>query len=622
MEEKTNRKINERKINPGILFDIFLVAILSLTLIIFILSHSASSISRNILAIVAVIGLVPVLASALNALKRRQLTIDLLASVALIFALLAQEWSSAVFISLMIASARLFERITEARAKRIVESLFKFRPERVKLKRGDEVIEVPYEKIKIGDLVIVESGDRLPVDGRVVSGKASINQSTLTGESEPVAKREGDRVLSGTLNESGSLLVEAEKVGLDTALSKMIFLITAANQEKIPIKRAADKFTAWYISVILVFSLVFYFAWGNLNFILAVLLVVCADDVAVAIPLSFSIGIVRAARKGILVKNAKALELLPKIKTFVADKTGTLTRGAPKVTGIVAFDDFTRRDLLEMAATAEVNSNHPAGRAIVSFAEAEKTEVVGPDEFIEFPGDGIFVSRKGRSIWAGKADFLKKNGIKFSKEEERISEDLMDQGQSVTAVGIPGRVAGFLALEDEIRTTAVPAIEKTRKLGVDFWVMLTGDNDRVAARVARELGINEWRANLRPEDKLDLIRQFKKQRGRIAMIGDGVNDAAALALADVSIAMGAIGSDAAIEAADIALMHDDLTRLPDIIILGRNTMSSVRETFWIWGITNTVGLALVFLGILGPLGASAFNFITDFIPIINVFRKR
>jgi len=615
-------KKRERRIDPAVIFDIGLIIVLAAALLLSVFRPFDRKISEGILILAALAGLLPVLVSAGKALVNRRLTIDLLASVALVAALFSREWASAVFISLMIASARLFERITEGRTKKIVEALFKFRPEKVKVKKGDEVVEIPFERLVKGDLVVIESGDRLPVDGSVVSGRASINQATLTGESEPVAKKTGDRVLSGTLNESGSLLVEAERVGTETTLSKMIMLVTAASQEKIPAKRLADKFAAWYILVTFAFALIYYFGWGDLNFILAVLLVVCADDVAVAVPLSFSVGIARAARRGILVKNAGAMETLPKIKSFIADKTGTLTRGEPRISGLAVFDGFTRKDILRLIAMVELNSNHPAGRAMVAFAKKEGIKPTAPEEFLEFPGEGIFASWRGQKIWAGKEAFLKEKGIRFFREAEKRMTEAIEQGRSVTVVGVSGRIAGFLVLEDEIKPSAVLAVVATRELGVDFWAMLTGDNERVAVRVAEELGLDEWRANLRPEEKVEMVRRFRKERGRIVMIGDGVNDAAALAMADVSIAMGAIGSDAAIEAADIALMRDDLRGLPEAILISQGTMKTVAESFWIWGITNAIGLGLVFAGFIGPLGAAAYNFLTDFIPIVNVFRRR
>jgi len=603
----------------NIVLNIVLVILLAVALII----HFAISLpyDRIIFIILAFVGLFPVLKSALGALVNRQLTIDLLASVALIFCFLAKEWHSAAFINLMLASARIFYLWTKIRERNIISRLLKYRPSKVKIKKGEEISEIPIEEIKAGDLIVVESGDRLPADGRVVFGQASINEATITGESELVTKRINDYVLSSTLNESGSLVVRAEKIGEDSTFSKIIAMIEEASQKKSRNEQLAARFAAWYIVVMLFGALILWVTADNIQLVLSVLLVACADDIAVAIPLSFTMAIARAARRGVLIKGADIVENLAKIKYFVSDKTGTLTTGRPKIKKTIVFNGG-EEEFLRHFGLAEINSCHPTSVAIIKYLKEKNIEIIAPDEFHETPGDGIEVIKNGQKFLAGKIDFLQKNGVKISAEQLGAIKEQENNGYSVTSLGLAdGEFLGLMALEDEVRPMAAAFIAQTKNLGVKSWIILTGDNERVAAKVAKELQIKHYQANLKPQDKLACIENFKKENsGILAMVGDGVNDAAALALADVSIAMGIGGSDATIEAADITLVKDNLEKIPEVILLGRANMKIIKQNFVLWGILNALGLGLVFAGFLNPVGAAAFNFATDFVPILNALR--
>ncbi len=610
----------KRKAEWQITFDIILAIVLSSVLILNWLHVLPAGLARNLFIIFSIIGVLPVIKSATSALFHKKLTVDLLASIALLFSFLARAWFSAVFINLMLASARIFDGLTQKRAKNIIEHLLKYRPSKVKIKKEDKIIEIPLEQIKKGDLVVVESGDRIAVDGIVVFGQASIDQSTLTGESEPVIKIKDDSVFSSTLNESGSLLVRAEKVGEDTTLAKIVFLISETSREKARVESVADKFTGWYILFSIVGSAVIYLFSQNLSLVLSILLVTCADDIAVAIPLSFTAAIAKAAKRGIIVKGADVFENLAKVNIFLTDKTGTLSRGKPKVVRVVTFDNFAENKILEFLGTAEINSHHPVGQAIVKFLQKKNISILAPDEFNEVPGEGIWVVKNKEKFFAGKILFLEKNGVEITSAQKKIIEEIKAKGESITALSFKNKLIGFVVLEDELRPFSRELISKTKALGVLRWIMLTGDNEKVAEKTARALAIDEFHANLTPEDKIKFIRELKGKNGKLAMIGDGVNDAAALALADVSFAMGAIGSDAAIEAADIALMHDELNRIPEVMVLSKKTLNVVRQNFWIWGTINALGLFLVFGGVLGPVGASAYNFITDFFPIFNALK--
>ncbi len=605
----------------NIAFNEALIAVLASALVLSWLKTGSLAFRDGVLIIVSVIGVLPVVWSAVQAIGRRKITIDLLASIALAFTFMKGEWLSAAFINLMLASARLLDKFTELRTKHVIERLMKLRPERVKIKVGEKFEKVHIDRVKVGDWVIIESGERIPVDGVVVQGQASIDQSTLTGESEYITKKEGDTVYSSTLNDSGSLIVRAEKVGVDTTLSKMIMLVDEASRAKTSIERFADHFSSWYVLLTLAGSAAIYFFSRDLNVVLSTLLVTAADDIAVAVPLGFTIAIAKAGQEGIAVKGAAIFERIKRLRTFVTDKTGTLTRGMAKIVEAVRFNDMSKEEFLKIVGTCQMNSRHPVSLAILKFLKEKSISYPAPDEFNETPGDGIAVTRGGKEFIAGKLSFLEAKKIRPTGEEKKKIEGLENQGYSLTAIGSEGKLLGLMVLEDEVRPLAKLSVAETRKLGAKRWIMLTGDNEKVAKKVSEEVGLDEYHANLKPEDKLTYVKDFKKKyEGDLAMMGDGVNDAAGLALADVSIAMGAIGSDAAIEAADIALMHDSVKKIPELMLLSRKSMRIIKNNFWIWGITNAAGLVLVFWGILGPTGAAAYNFLTDFLPVFNVFQ--
>lgn len=579
---------------------------------------------RNIIEIllflVSAIATLPVILSAIEAIRNKKISVDLLASVALIASFAAKQWDSVAFINLMLASARIFGDYTESRAHAAIEGLLKLRPEKIKVRCGSIISEIRVSDVKIGDLIIIESGERIPVDGEIIQGEASIDQSSLTGESIPVPKAVGDKVLSSTLNVSGSLTVRTEKIGKDTTLEKIISLVDESQKEKSNMRTLADKFAGWYIVLAFVGAISIYIFSKDINLVLAVLLVICADDIAVALPLAFYSAIAYAARRGVIIKGGKFLEGLIKIKTIVVDKTGTMTLGKMKVEEIFSFDGEDDRKIISIAASVEFFSEHPMAKAIIHYAKQNKIVFEKPDNFEEKPGRGATATCGGKKCISGSQSFFKESGIEITADVSQKIKEYEDKGFSIILIGRDKKVAGLAILADEIRPGAKKAIESMKNLGVKNWIMLTGDNEKAAGRVAGELGINEFHANLLPEQKVEFIKLHLQKSPSTAMIGDGVNDAASLALADIGIAMGAVGSDAAIEAADIALMKDDLSELPEIIKLGKYTMKIARQDFIIWIITNGAGLALAFTRVIGPEGAAAYNFVTDFFPLLNSIR--
>lgn len=602
-------------------YDNFLLVALVVVLILHYAKITRVSVDEFMLTFFGSIATLPVLISAFQSIKNKKVSVDLLASVALMVSLLNKEWASAVFINLMLASARIFARYTEDKSRAAIKSLLKLRPERVKVKRGEKIVEEAVSKIKKGDLIIIELGERIPIDGVITKGEAMIDQSSLTGESAYIGKKVGDNVLSSTLTVSGSIIVKAEKVGRDTTFEKIVHLVDQSQKEKIGIKTAADKFASIYMVLTLAGSFILYVFSRNLNLVLSVLLVTCADDIAVSIPMAFSATIGRAAKMGIVIKGGAFLEGLTKMKTLMLDKTGTITFGRLRVEKVVPFNQFSEDKLLALAASSEFFSEHPVAKAIINFAQEKKIKFEKPTDFKEFPGRGSRAVNQGKKIICGKIKFFEEEGIKLTAEElAKIKPFMNDSYRSLLLVGENSAVIGFITLEDKIRPEAKEAIERIKSYGVDQVVMLTGDNEHTAAKIAEEAGITKYHANLLPEDKLKFIKQYLNEKNKVGMVGDGVNDAAALTLADIGIAMGAIGADSAIEAADIALMKDDLSKIPDVIEMGQTVARVARQDFIIWGVINAIGLGLAFGRIIGPEQAAAFNFITDFFPILNSFR--
>ncbi|HWA52210.1 MAG TPA: cation-translocating P-type ATPase [Patescibacteria group bacterium] len=577
--------------------------------------------SNSLITIVGVIATVPVIISAAESLKDKKVSVDLLASIALFVSLIHQEWSSVAFINLMITSARIFGDYTRSKADDAVKSLLKLRPEKVKIKVGRDIKTVDIQKVQVGDIVVVEAGDRIPVDGKIIEGEGSIDQSSLTGESLPVTKSVGQKVLSSTLNLSGSLEIKTEKVGADTTFEKIVSLIKNAQNEKQGIQGVADKFTTIYIVVTLSLSIIIFTITKNIDLILSILLVTCADDIAVSIPMAFWGAIAKAGKQGIIIKGSEYLEGLSNLETVLFDKTGTLTKGNVKTEKIITFNKYKSHEALKLIADLESVSEHPIAKAIIAHAKNDGLKIESPEKFEEYAGFGIKANFGKREVIAGKLQFMKNEKVKITNEEMKIAKENQSQGFQVVYLAVNKKLASILTLADQIRPEARITISALKNQGVKNIVMITGDNDLVAARVAKVVGIETFHANLLPEDKLNYIKSYlKSSKGKVAMVGDGVNDAASLKLADIGIAMGAIGADSAIESADIALMQDNLLKLTTAINLSKYTKNIARQNFFLWGATNALGLGLVFGNFIGPQGAAAYNFATDFLPIFNALR--
>ncbi len=600
-------------------FDRFAVVALSIGLIIYFLTGIPRFASVLILVLFSGLVLISVLISAYGSLRKKELSVDLLASVALVASFVAAEWASAAFICLMLVSARIFSRYTEARARKSLEHLLKLKPEKARVEENGEIIEIPISRLKKGDLVIVGLGERLPIDGIVVKGSGLIDQSSLTGESLPVEKKSDDKVFSGTLVVSGNFTVLAEKTGKDSMLETIIRLVEESQKNKTKINSVAEKFTNWYIGLVFVASAVIYAVSGDLTIVLAVLLVVCADDIAIALPLAFFAAIGNAARHGVVIKGGNFIETLPKVKTAIFDKTGTLTYGRLKVEKFFVFEEKEKTEAIKFAAAFSLLSPNPYLKSIAAYLKSEKSEPQKMEILKEEGGKGIAVRWKEKEAALGKLSFLEEQGYKVKETERKTIAAEAEKGLSISVLGYDKGIVGFFAFEDELRPNIPESIAILKKLGIKRFVMLTGDNERVASIIAEKTGISEFHANLFPADKVAMVKKYieHSKPNKVMMVGDGVNDAAALSLADVGVAMGAMGADVTVEAADIAVMKNDFLRIPETMDLSRVTMKTIYQDFYIWGIVNVVGLGLVFAGILTPAGAAAYNFVTDFFPLLN-----
>ena len=506
----------------------------------------------------------------------------------------------------------LMGKILEARAKAktsaAIEALVKLQPQTAQVERNGQLVEMPVSAMIPGDVFVVRGGEAVPVDGAVVAGGSSINEAMLTGESLPVAQAVGDKVFAATVNGDGVLRCTATGVGSHTLLAGIIRLVEQAQGSKAPVQRLVDRVAAIFVPVVTGIALITFVAWwwlgGDFTQALvnavAVLVIACPCALGLATPTAIMVGTGQGARAGILIRNAQALELAERIQTLAVDKTGTLTQGRPAVTDVVALDAVDADTVLRLAASLEQGSTHPLAAAVVAAAKEKNLTLAMPANATVVAGRGLTGEVDGAVILAGSPAYLAEAGIAVA--EGRLAP-LQENGRSIVAVTRGGVAIGLIGIADPIRATSRAAVARLQRLGVEV-VMLTGDNARTAAAIARTAGIARFEAEVLPGDKAQAIARLKATGKRIGMAGDGINDAPALAAADVSFAMGA-GSDVAMEAADVTLMRNDLAGVPDAIALSRATLAKIRQNlFWAF-IYNILGIPLAALGFLNPVVAGA-----------------
>ena len=568
----------------------------------------------------AIIGIIPVIKSAWRSIAEKKINVDLLATIALMFSLISGEWGSLLFINLMLSSARVLGIYTERRVRTSLKSLEKLKPSKARVMRDGNSIEIPLHEVRVGDLVLVNLGEQIPVDGTIFDGMATINQSSLTGESMPIFRAKNDMVFAATMVVSGHLTVRAKRVGAQTTFERMIALVEISQKAKTRIKTTAERFASWYIGIMLIVATILYVVTSDAKLVLAVVLVVCADDIAIAIPLAYVASIGAAARRGIIIKSADFLERAAKITTLIVDKTGTLTMGNLIIKNIYPLGTITPEHLLAIAGTACKNSTHPISKAIVSYAQERLISIPEPDHVEEFAGRGMISTTKGHQSIIGRIEMLREQGILIDNESLQKLEGIESEGSNATFVVQDGTIVGLFSLADELRGGVQETLTALKKEGIEETIMLTGDNETVAQKIAQSAGIDEYHARLLPEQKVSYLSTHLGKGKTVAMVGDGVNDAAVIMRADIGIAMGTIGTDAAIESADIVLMKDDFGKLLELRKIARNVLSVTHQNFAFWAIINSIGLYFVFTGVFDPSRAAAYNFITDFIPIFNSLR--
>ena len=595
----------------NIFFEGSLIALILIGLV-FSFSGIEKQASDIFLIVINVIAAVPLIRSLFESVKNRRLSVEFLAVSALIFSGLYGEWRSMAFINLMLSSARILAGYVENRGRSALESLVKLRPKTARVERSGRIVIVPAGEIKPDDLVVIAVGESAPADGIIERGEAEFDQSLLTGESEPVFRKTGDKIFSSTILVSGEAAIRVIASGKDSVLEKIIRLVEEAGRNKARIMGIADRFVSSYVIASSVAALLIYFSLGKTEIVLAFMLVVCADDIAVAVPLAFTAAIARAAKIGAIVKGGVFIEQLGKVRKIFFDKTGTLTEGRPEVSEIVNINAGLMAEIAAAVKSMALKSSHPTAKAIV---EHLREIVPSPvDDFQEIPGRGMEAKWRGRPVIIGRLRHLEDRGISASD----LAPIILQKGKSAVFVGWDGKLVGAYLINDKLRREAPKIIKSLRKRGIEV-VMLTGDNEFSAKLAAKALDITDFRSALLPEDKIKIVSGETKKEP-VAMVGDGINDAAALGAANVGIAMGGIGSDITIETSDVVLMKDNLSDIPELISISQKTAGIVAQNFMIWVGVNIVGIGLVFMGVLSPSGAAAYNFLTDFLPLFNSLR--
>lgn len=554
-----------------------------------------------------------------QALRLRHLSIELLVTLAAAGAITIGEYWEAAAVTFLFMLGAWLEGRTMRHTRGALKALVEAAPSMATVLRNGEALEVPADSVERGEIVLVKAGQRIPVDGEVIEGAAAVNEAAISGEPIPAEKAPGGRVHAGTLAENGLLQIRTTGVGADTTLAKIIHRVEEAQEEKAPSQRMIESFARWYTPAIFGLGIAAFAFTGDIRLALTLLVVGCPGALVISTPVSIVAGIGRAARSGILIKGGQHLESAGRITALALDKTGTLTEGRPQLAEVVALEGASQKDVLRWAAIAEVGSDHPLGRPIIGAAQ-RAGPVPTPDQLEEIAGMGLLVRHEGRQIAAGNRRLMEKLGVAFSEAAEAALHGLLERGTTPVLVAHDGKLVGMLGLLDMARPSARAMIQGLHEAGIKRVVMLTGDQPQAARAIAAELGIDEVRGGLLPDDKLEHIRRLQKQGFKVAMIGDGINDAPALATADTSIAMGAAGSDLAIETADIALMTNDLGKVIEAIEIARATLRNMRQNLVI-ALATVAGLLFgVFAGEVHMAGGMLIHQLSVLLVILNGMR--
>lgn len=533
----------------------------------------------NILAIIAVIvGGYPIYTGAARTILIPDLNVEVLITIAATASIFVGSYREAAMVILIMLIGETLEHAAVRKTRQAISKLMQLTPPTALVKRNGDEIEIPVENVTLNDIVIIKPGERIPVDGIITKGEGLLNQSMLTGESLPLAKIIEDKVYAGTVNESGSFEMTVIQIGDGTQIAHIKRLVQEAETEKAPIQRVADKFARYFIPIVILISVIVFLVSKNIYKSITVLVASCPCAMILATPTAVVAGLGNAARKGILIKGGQYLESFGHLKTLLMDKTGTLTQGKISVTDVIPVNHYQINEIVRFAAIAEKRSEHPIARAVLNYAKAKKLAVPDIDSFEIVKGMGVIV-RASEEIVVGNRALMNKKQITIDPKSEQITESLEQTGKTVLLVAVNSVLIGLISVADILRPGIAGIINDIRKTGVKRIALLTGDNARTAQHIAQQAGITEWYSDLLPEDKIRKLREIKQSGEKTGMIGDGVNDAPALAAADVGIAMGVIGSDVAIEAADVSLMQDDISKIPVAIRLSKRVWNIIIQNF-------------------------------------------
>ncbi|MGB7421474.1 heavy metal translocating P-type ATPase [Comamonas flocculans] len=547
-----------------------------------------------------------VLASAL----RREVTSHTLMSVGAVAALAIGQWATAAIVVFFMRVGEFTERFTSERARKLLKEMTALVPQTARVQRDGVEREVAIEAVVPGDVVIVRPGERVPVDGVVLEGQATLDQAAITGESMPVEAEAGDRVYAAALARLGHVKLRAERIGRDTTFGRALQLVEDAEANRGKVQRVADRFSAWYLPVVATIALLTWLLSGNILATVAVLVVACSCSFALATPIAMMASVGAAARQGLLIKGGKVIEALVQCDVMLVDKTGTLTTGNPRITDVVPLGTLDENTLLRLAAAAEQHSEHPLAEAVRALAAERGMPAQEPDRFEALPGRGVRAEMEGVTVQIGNRRMLEDASANTGASAAAdAAQRLEGEGKTLLFMVVDGQLAGLFAAQDTLRPEVADALAAVRAAGIQRIELLTGDNERTAAAIAAPLGLG-YRAGLLPEDKINIVREWQQQGHRVVMVGDGVNDAPALAQADVGIAMGG-GTDVAMEAAQIVLMREDWRLVAESVRIARRTMGVVRTNIGFTALYNLVGLSLAAFGLLPPIYAAALQSIPD-----------
>jgi P-type Cu+ transporter len=517
-------------------------------------------------------------------------------------------FEAAAVITALVLLGQLIEAKARSRTGQAIKALLGLAAKNAHRVRDGQEEEIPVDAIQKGDLLRVRPGEKVPIDGVIVEGQSNIDESMMTGEPMPVSKGAGDKVVGATVNQTGSFLMRAERIGSETLLAQIVQMVAEAQRSRAPIQKLADTVSGYFVPAVISIAVITFIVWSIIGpppamayalvNAVSVLIIACPCALGLATPMSIMVGVGRAAQAGILVKNAEAIEITEKVTHLITDKTGTLTAGKPEVVSRVSDKDTNEHDLLQIAASVEAQSEHPLARAIVEAAKKEQNGLRDVTDFQSTTGGGVSAQLDGRRVLVGKEKFLAVSGVTLSNELRRQADRLQEQAQTTVWVAVDGQAVGILGIADPIKPTTRTAIRALHDMGLKI-IMCTGDNRRTAESVARELGIDEFRAEVMPDEKIEIVKRFKTSGAIVAMAGDGINDAPALAAADVGIAMGT-GTDVAIESAGITLVKGDLMGIVKAMHLSRAVMRNIRQNLFFAFVYNALGVPIA-AGVLYPL---------------------